>query len=196
MRDKENIEALIKLKPDIIGFIYSPDSKRFVGYDFEFPKIDNIQKAGVFVNSELDLILAQASKNTLDIIQLHGDESPEMCKNLKDSGFYVIKVFRIGPNFSFFPIESYLDSCDAFLFDTDGKTPGGNGYHFDWKIMDNYPYSKEFFLSGGLGPEDALEIKRLKHPLLTGIDINSRFEIQPGVKNIENLKQFIHDIRE
>jgi len=200
MRNQSNIEDLVKLKPDYIGFIFYPKSKRFIGEQIpdEIQALIPvyIQKVGVFVDEPFDGLLEKFCGNKLDMIQLHGSELPGYCERLKKLDIPVIKVFSIDSDFDFEKIKPYNPFCDYYLFDTAGDLRGGTGIKFDWKKLDQYKEDKPFFLSGGIQSTDVEEIKHIAHNELYAIDINSGFEIEPGVKDIPNLKSFIEKIRE
>jgi len=194
MRDPQNIKALIALAPQYMGFIFYEKSKRFVGEDFDDQLIlsipNTIKKTGVFVNAELAYIKQKVNKHQLDAVQLHGDETPELCKQLGELGVQIIKVFSVGAFFDFSVVLPFGECADFYLFDTKGKERGGNGFTFDWDKLDFYTADKPFFLSGGIGPESAAAITRFRHPKCIAIDINSKFEISPGLKDIEQIKAF------
>lgn len=197
MRELENISALSQLDPNYIGFIFWSESSRFV--DKKTPPLDKkIIKTGVFVDATFDYILTKIKDHQLDAVQLHGQESCSYCKVIKDYGLKVIKSFSIKNTFDFNTLEDYENSCDYYLFDTKGKLPGGNGFAFDWKILNEYPSQKPFFLSGGIGVDNLNEIKKLVKTKLPihAIDVNSKFETAPGNKNIELLKKFKKEIDE
>lgn len=192
MKYPENILEVGALLPDYMGFIFWEKSARY--FDGEMPNLPkSIQKVGVFVNASLNEILDKVKKYDLQAIQLHGQESVEFCKDLKKNApklIDVIKVFSILDTFDFGGLKPFENVCDYFLFDTKGKLPGGNGTTFDWKVLENYPSTKPFFLSGGIGMEEIEEVKEILKTNLPiyAIDINSKFEIEPGLKNIERLK--------
>lgn len=197
MRELENISALSELDPNYMGFIFWSESSRFV--DKKTPPLDKkIIKTGVFVDATFDYILTKIKDHQLDAVQLHGQESCSYCKVIKDYGLKVIKSFSITNTFDFNTLEDYENSCDYYLFDTKGKLPGGNGFTFDWKILNEYPSQKPFFLSGGIGVDNLNEIKKLVKTKLPihAIDVNSKFETAPGNKNIELLKKFKKEIDE
>ena len=197
MRELENISALSELDPNYIGFIFWSESSRFV--DKKTPPLDKkIIKTGVFVDATFDYILTKIKDHQLDAVQLHGQESCSYCKVIKNYGLKVIKSFSIKNTFDFNTLEDYENSCDYYLFDTKGKLPGGNGFTFDWKILNEYPSQKPFFLSGGIGVDNLNEIKKLVKTKLPihAIDVNSKFETAPGNKNIELLKKFKNEIDE
>ena len=193
MKYQENITEVAQLQPDYLGFIFYEKSVRF--FDGSIPKIsENIKKAGVFVNASPEEIVSKVNTYDLDAIQLHGNESPEFCQALHFLDIEIIKVFSIKDNFDFDLLKPYEALCDYYLFDTKGKLPGGNGYTFNWKILKEYPSTKPYFLSGGIGLEDVENIKSFlstdTSKYCYAIDVNSKFEINPGLKNIEKLKEF------
>jgi len=199
MRDNENIRAAAQLKPDIIGFIFYPDSPRFAG-ELLKPEILSelspaIRRAGVFVNGSFTEITKTVQKYFLNMVQLHGNETPELCRQLKSDGLEVIKAFNINYIKGFSQCSDYISCTDYFLFDTVTMKHGGSGQKFDWKILENYSLSHPFFLSGGIGPEDAESISGISNPSFYGIDLNSRFEINPGLKDIDTLRKFINEFR-
>ena len=192
MKYPENILEVGALLPDYMGFIFWKKSARyFDGIIPELPK--SIQKVGVFVNATLEEILEKIEKHDLQAVQLHGEESVEFCKTLKKKipkEMEVIKVFSILDTFDFQVLKPFESVCDYFLFDTKGKLPGGNGTIFDWKVLEKYPSSKPFFLSGGIGIEEmeaVNEILKTNLPVYA-IDVNSKFEIEPGLKKHKIIK--------
>jgi phosphoribosylanthranilate isomerase len=199
MKYPENILEVGSLLPDYMGFIFWEKSARyFEGIIPELPK--SIQKVGVFVNASVDEIAEKIKTHDLQAVQLHGHESVEFCESLKKkipNLIDVIKVFSILDTFDFAILKSYENVCDFFLFDTKGKLPGGNGTTFDWKILEQYPSTKPFFLSGGIGIDETEQVKQvLKSNLpIYAIDINSKFEVEPGLKNIELLSSFKNNLK-
>ncbi|EMY3553604.1 phosphoribosylanthranilate isomerase [Flavobacterium psychrophilum] len=193
MKYPENILEVSTLLPDYLGFIFWEKSSRY--FDLEIPKIpESIKKVGVFVNATLEEILLKIKKYNLNLVQLHGNESPEFCKELKKSTIKIIKVFSVNDDFNFSALEPFEAVCDYFLFDTKGKLPGGNGITFNWQILKKYHSRKPFFLSGGIGLDDIKNIKKLNLPIYA-IDVNSKFEIEAGLKNIELLKSFKNNLQ-
>ena len=192
LKFKSNILGVSKLEPDYMGFIFWEKSKRHVKGTTPNLSQTKIKKTGVFVNADFEKIRKKTNAHKLLAIQLHGQESPEFCKKIRNLGVEIIKAFSIDEDFNFDILEKYDLCSDYFLFDTKGKSPGGNGVSFDWKILRNYKYEKKFFLSGGIGFENIDAIKKVKnlHLPLFCIDINSRFELNPGEKNIELIKSF------
>ncbi len=197
MKYKENIQSVASLRPDYLGFIFYEKSKRHFKGDMPIVG-DAIKKVGVFVNEQESVINDLIQKHQLNGVQLHGDESALFCEDLKASnepGLEVIKAFALSEDFDFKILENYMHVCDYFLFDTKGKERGGNGTLFDWKILEGYHFDKPFFLSGGIGLAEVNRIESfLKSPLSNycyAIDVNSRFESEPGIKKIDELKKFI-----
>lgn len=193
MKNTENIKSIGDLKPDYMGFIFYERSKRnFEGIIPELPK--SIKKTGVFVNEIPEILISLAQEYQLDALQLHGDETVEYIQGLKEhlKNIEIIKVFGIKEEFDFSILKPYENEVDYFLFDTKGKERGGNGVKFDWTVLKNYPFQKPFFLSGGIGPNDTMEIKKVKNSGLPiyAVDVNSRFESNPGLKNIKEVKKF------
>jgi len=199
MRDPSNIEDLVKLKPDYIGFIFYPKSKRFFG-ELIPDKIhslipDYIQKIGVFVDESIDNLVEMIEKNKLDMVQLHGSELPDYCEKLKKLDIRVIKAFNINSSFDFDIVNPYNPVCDYYLFDTASDLRGGSGKKFDWNKLDQFNEEKPFFLSGGIQSTDTDQLKKIIHNKLFAIDVNSGFEIEPGVKDVLKLKSFIDTLR-
>lgn len=196
MKYTANREAVEKLPVDFLGFIFYPKSKRFVGENAESGLFNSAKtKVAVYVDENAFEILGLAKNLNFEYVQLHGKENPKTCRLLKKQGLKVIKAFNLNEDFDFSILESYINDVDYFLFDTKTDLPGGSGIKFNWEILDKYHGEVPFFLSGGIGPEDAEAIKKLNHPQLFGIDLNSGFEDEPGVKNVKKLKQFIAEIK-
>ena len=197
MRNLKNIKEVAELRPDLMGFIFYNKSKRFVGDDFDYNIIHSLNPSiatvGVFVNEILENLKNKIKLYKFDYVQLHGTESPNYCGEIRKES-KVLKSFGIRDKFDWSSLNPYTEVCDYFLFDTSTKDYGGSGIKFNWKYLDNYHIRKPFFLSGGIGLEDADEIKNLDNPFIAGIDINSRFESEPGLKKIELLDTFINQI--
>ena len=189
MKFHENIKQVASLQPDYMGFIFFEKSPR--NFDAEIPEMDKgIKKTGVFVDASLDFVLEKVKKNQLQAVQLHGKESPEFCAALKVEDLEIIKVFSVKDSFDFSNLQQYEGKVDFFLFDTKGKAKGGNGVAFDWEVLKKYPSETPFFLSGGIGLEEVGRLKDFEFPkTFYGIDVNSRFELEPGFKNLETLKE-------
>jgi phosphoribosylanthranilate isomerase len=201
MRNSENIQDLLVLKPDFVGFIFYEKSKRFVS---DFPQVNfpnYIKKVGIFVNEEISEVLNKVYNFQLNYIQLHGNETVEYCEKIRHSELdlkplqiKIIKAFSVNDNFDFSKTEPFEKYCDYFLFDTKGKNYGGNGVKFNWEILQKYEGKTPFLLSGGITKEDVNEIKEIKHTAFAGIDINSGFETAPAIKNINNIKEFKNNL--
>ena len=193
MREAENIREVEALGIDLMGFIFWPKSSRYVS---ERPAYlpTNCKRVGVFVDEDIETVKRIAEDYALDYIQLHGHESPEYCAQLK--GLKLIKAFNIATTEDFKQTEPYTGIVDYFLFDTKGKSVGGNGEKFDWSVLSAYDGNTPFLLSGGIGPDDAEVLTSHFSPLTSkkcvGIDLNSRFEIAPGLKDINKLKDFLN----
>lgn len=209
MREPENILAITQLPIDFIGFILYPDSPRFVGkkglpqwlekYEDE---LDGIARVGVFVNAEVDQILNAVHDFRLDYVQLHGDESPEYCRELQTywtissmRSAQIIKAFRVDKTFDFANTQAYERLCAYFLFDTKAQEYGGTGKRFDWSILEKYMGITPYLLSGGIDETMAEEIRHLNFKQLEGVDINSRFEEAPAVKDVNKVKKFVEALQ-
>ena len=199
MKYPENILEVGGLLPDYMGFIFWKKSARY--FDGNLPELpQSIKKVGVFVNASIEEILEKIEKHDLQAVQLHGDESVEFCENLKKklpNLIDVIKVFSILDTFDFAILNSYENVCDFFLFDTKGKLPGGNGTTFDWDVLKKYPSTKPFFFIFLIGVEemDAVnEILKTNLPVYA-VDVNSKLEIEPGLKNTQLCKNVINHVQ-
>ena len=196
MREETNMREVEQLVPDWMGFIFYPKSPRYVGEALAYIP-EGVKRVGVFVNESLDRLLGLAERNRLDIIQLHGDESPDICRMLREKGYLVIKAFGIIADKPF-PVEQtdlYEGCCDYFLFDTRTDLYGGSGKKFGWEILSDYRGETPFLLSGGISPKDVETVKGFSHSKCIGIDLNSGFEISPAVKDVQSLQDFIGAIR-
>ncbi len=227
LKHPANVHQLLSLEPDYLGFIFYKKSPRYVGEVADLDWVKELtgptKKVGVFVNEEVGVVKKIAAALDLQVVQLHGEESPDICKLLKMSGFEVWKAFGVDEHFDFEKTEAYVGTCDKFLFDTKGKNRGGNGVAFDWGLLEKYEGEVPFVLSGGIGlpltpkgePTDfkSSELQKLLNlslglPILGSplgvrgkvrgsleiIDINSRFEIEPGLKDFELIKKFKHEL--
>jgi len=195
MKEQHNIMQLLELPIQYIGHIFYKKSSR---YAIDTPNISlptSIKKTGVFVNSELEEILQKVEDLSLTAIQLHGNEHPELAKILQEKGLEVIKAFGIDEEFDWKQLEPFMESVDYFLFDSKSPAYGGTGQTFNWQKLHDYPYKKPYFLSGGLSLENLEEALRFDDQRLIGLDLNSKFEIEPGIKNIENIKLALKTIR-
>ena len=193
MRDTENIRAIEQTKADLMGFIFHPKSPRFVASLPEYmPKKQ--KRVGVFVNASLEQILAKAQKFSLEYIQLHGDEPPAFCSELKNRGLKVIRAQRIANTDDIIRAESY-NMADLMIFDTKTELYGGSGKKFNWQLLEDYKGCVPFLLSGGIRSDTFEEIKAFFHPQFAGIDLNSGFEISPALKDVGKLNNFIEKIK-
>ena len=198
MREPKNIKDVESLDVDFLGFIFFSGSTRYIGCGVEaLESIRNCTKTkvGVFVNEKFDDIIAMAESYRLDCLQLHGNETTDLCKDLQQRGYSVIKAFSIGTADDFKIAENYSGCCDYFLFDTKCAGYGGSGKRFDWSLLAEYKGQTFFLLSGGLTPDCAGDINRLNHQMFAGIDLNSGFEISPAKKDIDKLRNFINHVR-
>ena len=212
MRDGENIRQVSELGVDYIGMIFWEKSPRNVTMipthagiiPDTTPLVANrettscYQRVGVFVDEMAQNIITRVVNFKLDVIQLHGHEEPTLIRNLRSTidpdlhpGIQIWKAISIVDRDSVAICKHYEDCVDVFVFDTKCTCVGGSGQQFDWSVLDNYDGEKPFLLSGGIGPDDAARIRNFKHPKMMGIDLNSRFETEPGMKNVELLKQFL-----
>ena len=214
MREPENIQQVAELGIDLMGFIFWPKSARYVksvtvkaGIVPNLPNskvtrnAKKVKRVGVFVDEMPQTVITHAYNYRLDYIQLHGNESPIYIENLKRtlipdilSDVKIIKALSIREADDVKRWREYENVADLLLFDTKCKCVGGSGEQFDWSVLDKYDGNIPFLLSGGIGPEDADRLKQFNHPMCIGIDLNSRFEDEPGVKNVEKLKRFIECI--
>lgn len=199
MKYPENSKEIAALQPDYLGFIFYDKSPRLL--ENEIPSLEkSIAKVGVFVNATVKEIKEKARQHQLETIQLHGEESPDFCRSIQLLKLKVIKSFNIDNQFNFKILESYKNYCDYFLFDTKGDQYGGNGTAFDWQLLKQYHLDKPYFLSGGIGPESLVDLQiflqteSARHCI--ALDLNSRFETQPGQKNPETLKTFLKKLKE
>src|SRR5215470_9454872 len=189
MKYPENIVALSKLPIQMIGLIFYKKSPRYVEeLNIKTVKLPQyIQLVGVFVDEVLKNISNTIIQYDINVVQLHGKESPQLCKELKKQGVIVIKAFPIEEAEDLSLCSSYENICDYFLFDKKTSHYGGSGKKFDWRILSTYRRKTPFFLSGGIDKNDIEAIKQLKNHQLYGIDLNSQFEIKPGLKDINKL---------
>ena len=198
LKYEENIKEINSLDINYMGFIFYKNSSRYIddslGFDFMRTIPKHITKVGVFVNEIVYSILNTIAHYDLDMVQLHGDESEIFCAELKPYA-KIMKAIRIQDNFDFKSLEKYLPHVDYFLFDTDTKNYGGSGKQFNWEILKQYKLNIPFLLSGGIDLDSAEKINQLNHPQLKAIDINSKFEIEAGLKDSEKIKTFITKLK-
>jgi len=199
MREPENLRQLLELQPDYVGFIFHEASPRFVGETLdpevlkEIPR--GVKKVGVFVNASIDQIVKTVRRYGLDYAQLHGEESPDFCRNLQFKGVNIIKAFPIDDAFNFTKLNNFKPHCDFFLFDAKGVQRGGNGEAFDWALLNRYDNEKPFFLAGGISLDNVEELMGLSGLRLHAVDINSKFETAPGLKDIEKIRLLVEKVK-
>lgn len=204
MREASNMMALSGLEPDYMGLIFYPASKRYVEH-VDANILEDISSqvkiAGVFVNAEASTVIQKVGQFHLKAIQLHGDESPAYCHALRSAldrkrpGIELIKAFGIHETFDFSILEDYRTAVDFFLFDTRTPAHGGSGIKFNWQLLEKYQLDKPYFLSGGIDLMDVEQVRQLKYPALFAVDLNSKFESAPGMKDIEQVRKAIDIIR-
>lgn len=198
MAQAANIAEVAELRPDYMGFIFYGQSPRAIS-EVSAELIRYVPEAiltiGVFVDEDLDQVKARIIRHQLKAIQLHGKESAAYCGLLKDAGITVIKAFGVGQDFDFGQLEPYADVVDYFLFDTQTPAHGGSGRVFDWKLLDDYQLDKPYFLSGGIDLQHVEAIKSMTDSRLHAIDVNSRFEIAPGLKDVNKVNELIQKFK-
>ena len=196
MREAENIREVEALGIDLMGFIFWSKSSRYVS---ERPAYlpTRCKRVGVFVNEDTETIKKIVEDYALDYIQLHGSERPEYTQRLRSvygDSVDVIKAFNIATTEDLEATKTYEGIVDYFLFDTKGKSIGGNGEKFDWSVLEAYHGDTPFLLSGGIGPDDAERVRTFQHEKCIGIDLNSKFELSPALKDINKLQEFIKEL--
>lgn len=198
MREAENIRAVEALGVDWMGFIFWEHSSRCVSQRPAYLPT-KAKRVGVFVDASLYVVCQHVEAFGLDVVQLHGSESPTYLHDLRNAlagDVLIVKAFSIATRDDLLQTSFYEGIADYFLFDTKAQLVGGNGRKFDWSVLAHYDGSTPFLLSGGIGPDDASRLSAFSHPRLAGIDLNSRFEAAPALKNVELLKQFLYDIQQ
>ena len=195
MREPDNIRAVEQLGADWLGFIFWPRSSRYVS---ERPSYlpQQAKRVGVFVDADMADVLLHIADYGLHVIQLHGKESPDYIQTLRtaDPATLVIKALNVATPADLEQTKAYEGLVDYFLFDTKGPSVGGNGTQFDWTVLDAYHGMTPFLLSGGIGPDDASRVSAFRHPRLAGIDLNSRFEQSPALKDVNLLRRFLSQL--
>jgi len=220
MRDPENIRAVASLPIDLMGFIFYEKSPRYIRNTGILPAPAHVQRVGVFVNAAFDFIVEKIKTHQLSYLQLHGDESPEYCRDIQreieatrtptlkgeqptfspnSDEIQLIKAFRVNEDFDFSETKKYEKYCAYFLFDTKKKKTtsqreeeyGGTGKKFNWQILQQYTGDTPFLLSGGIGAEDVEAVQNFSHPQFEGIDLNSKFEREPALKNVQKIEDFL-----
>ena len=211
MRDADNIRDISALGVDMIGLIFYPPSPRYVQQfssgagiipDYAPDMGKTPLRVGVFVDDMPQNIVTRVYNYKLDYIQLHGNEPRETLENLRATidpdikpKIKIIKAISVSSAEDIKKYKEYVGAADLFLFDTKCKTVGGSGEQFDWQVLQAYDGDVPFLLSGGIGPDDAERIKNFHHPKCIGIDLNSKFEIEPALKDVEKLKQFLEKVK-
>lgn len=212
MRDADNIRDISALGVDMIGLIFYPPSPRYVQQfssgagiipDYAPDMGKTPLRVGVFVDDMPQNIVTRVYNYKLDYIQLHGNEPRETLENLRATidpdikpKIKIIKAISVSSAEDIKKYKEYVGAADLFLFDTKCKTVGGSGEQFDWQVLEQYDGETPFLLSGGIGPGDAERVKSFHHPQCIGIDLNSKFEIEPALKDVEKLKDFLEKLRE
>ena len=198
MREAENIREVEALGIDMMGFIFWPKSSRYVSQRPDYLPT-KCKRVGVFVDEDPEQVKRLAAEYRLDYIQLHGHETPEVISYLRTPALphpRILKAFNISTAEDLIQTQPYEGLVDGFLFDAKGKSVGGNGEKFNWNVLDAYQGNTPFLLSGGIGPDDVERVHAFHHPMCIGIDLNSRFELSPGLKDIAKLKEFIYNLKE
>lgn len=211
MRDADNIRDISALGVDMIGLIFYPPSPRYVQQfssgagiipDYAPDMGKTPLRVGVFVDDMPQNIVTRVYNYKLDYIQLYGNEPRETLENLRATidpdikpKVKIIKAISVSSAEDIKKYKEYVGAADLFLFDTKCKTVGGSGEQFDWQVLQAYDGDVPFLLSGGIGPDDAERIKNFHHPKCIGIDLNSKFEIEPALKDVEKLKQFLVKVK-
>ena len=197
MRDPQNMAQLAQLDVDWMGLIFYDKSPRNVTTEPEavLSSSQDLERVGVFVDEDLSTILSKVESYQLSLVQLHGGESPDFCTRVRNSGVKVIKAIPVREASDLADLSKYEGSVDYILLDTKTQSKGGSGKKFDWSLLAHYTAKIDFILSGGIDPEDAASITAVEHPRLKGVDLNSRFESSPGMKKIDQLKDFVSEIR-
>lgn len=190
MRDGDNIRTVEALDVDYIGFIFYPKSPRYVEQAPSYLP-ERQKRVGVFVNADIDEVLSTAATYGISTIQLHGNESPHICRLLKESGYHVIKAFQISCKEDLTKTFPYQQVCDYLLFDTKSDSYGGTGQSFNWEVLQHYDGDTPFLLSGGIGINTLPALKDFAHPRCAGFDLNSKFEVEPGLKDVLLIQQFM-----
>ena len=198
MREPENLRCVEMLDVDYLGFVFYAQSPRYVPEEYGFIEAFGHctkNKVGVFVNESIEKMLCISKLFQFNYLQLHGNETPEICCELRQKGYSIIKAFPVTTSSDFNQTKSYQNCCDYYLFDASCAGYGGSGKRFDWSLLDAYKGEIPFLLSGGLTFDCVADIKRLKHPQFFGVDLNSGFELYPAMKDVIKLKDFINELK-
>lgn len=198
MREPGNVREVSKIGVDWMGFIFYPKSPRYVGNSDVGEKTEEIKRVGVFVDAAVDETFEKIRQYSLDIIQLHGSETAAYIEGLRNAlgsggleNIKIMKALSIASADDVTRYKEYEGHADYFLFDTKTPLRGGSGRQFDWSVLDNYDGITPFLLSGGIGPDDAERVRAFRHPRCVGIDLNSKFETAPAIKDVGKLRAFI-----
>ncbi len=198
MSAAENIAEVAAHQPDYLGFIFYPKSPRGIelGHALDFPKV--IIPVAVVVNESLEFLKELKSTYGFTHVQLHGDETPEFCSEVKELDFTIFKAFNVKEQADFERVKDYEEVIDVTLYDTKGDKVGGNGLKFSWELLENHPLSCPFLLSGGIAESDASGVLDTfkRYPKMMGVDVNSKFETSPGIKDADSIGRFLGDLRE
>lgn len=192
INNQSNMKKIDKIGIDMLGINFYLGSKRYIG-NTSITINPNIKRVGVFVDPIYDEVIQYTLECDLHYAQLHGDASPEFCKEIQEE-VKVIKAFGIDKDFDFAQVAAY-SFCDLFIFDNQTKEHGGSGQKFSWDKLKEYTGEVPFLLAGGIGPNDVDMIKSIQHPMLTGVDINSKFEFEPGLKNLALVETFVKELK-
>ena len=198
MREPDNVKQVAQLGVDMMGFIFYPKSPRYASHVVARSDADrNVCRVGVFVNDSISNMLDKIHSFSQNAVQMHGNESRELCEQLRAAkgNMKIIKAISVSTAGDIQKYKEYVGAVDYFLFDTKCKTVGGSGQQFDWQVLDEYDGDVPFLLSGGIGPGDASRILSFQHPRCVGIDLNSRFETEPGLKDVEKLKELLLKVK-
>lgn len=199
MRDPSNVGAVAALRPDLMGFIFydrSPRCARDMSPEVVRSLPEEVTPVGLFVNASQDEILDICHRFGFATVQLHGSESPEMCRALREKGLGVIKALGVGESMDWETVRPYEGAVDMLVLDTKCDSHGGSGRKFGWHLLDSYSLSIPYLLSGGIGPEDIEAVMEARYPQMAGVDLNSRFETAPGIKDAAALDAFIGRFRD
>ncbi len=199
LKHKSNLYAAIEAGVDYVGMIFYEKSPRYVAETLYPEDVwflpDEVEKVGVFVNADFEEITKNARLYQLDLIQLHGQESPELCSRLQEAGYVIIKAFGVGDDFDFDELEKYKNVTDFFLFDTKTPAHGGSGVAFDWNILKKYTYDIPVFVGGGVSLENVQDLLNFDFPFLYAVDMNSKLELEPGLKDIGKVEKAVRLVK-
>jgi len=198
LTDPQNIKKIVDLGVDFIGLIFYDQSKRYVGdfVDANYIKslTGRVNKVGVYVNEDIETVLEDVEDMDLQYVQLHGEETPAYCAKVRKHA-KVIKAFGINSKFEFDVLKKYEKDVNWFLFDTKTTDYGGSGQKFDWKLLKKYKLKKPAIISGGISLDDAIQIKKLPYKFIKAVDLNSKFEEEPGIKDVDMVYTFMEYLK-